>query len=144
MATGPTQTTPTTYPFRSRFIPNLINSLLINVHNLPPNTNHITRRHLELAYQFVLSISDDVTSIFLPLLPTSCLAPMLVHVSEIVTWRRYYLVFTYIYTILIQKDICDCRNVSVKLPCVYVCLSSGDLLSFPYFETFPFRKVTFF
>jgi hypothetical protein len=25
------------------------------LHNLPPNTNHITCRHLELAYQFVLS-----------------------------------------------------------------------------------------
>ena len=26
------------------------------VHNLPPNTSHITCRHFELAYQFVLSI----------------------------------------------------------------------------------------
>ena len=25
------------------------------LHNLPPNTDQITRRHLELAYQFVLS-----------------------------------------------------------------------------------------
>ena len=28
---------------------------------------------------------------------------------------------------LIEKDICDCRNVSVKTPCVYLCLLSGDL-----------------
>ena len=25
------------------------------LHNLPPDTNHMTLRHLELAYQFVLS-----------------------------------------------------------------------------------------
>ena len=35
--------------------------------------------------------------------------------------------FTYIYSLLIEKDICDCRNVSIKFPCVYMCLSSGDL-----------------
>ena len=29
-----------------------------------------------------------------------------------------------------EKDICDRRNVSVKLPCVFECLSSGDLLIF--------------
>ena len=39
-------------------------------------------------------------------------------------------VFIYIFSLLIEKDICDCRNVSVKLPCVYVCLSSGDLFVF--------------
>ena len=31
---------------------------------------------------------------------------------------------------LIEIDICDCRNVSVKLPCVYVCLSSRNLFIF--------------
>ena len=37
---------------------------------------------------------------------------------------------TYIYSLLIEKDICDCRNVLVNLPCVHVCLSSGDLFIF--------------
>ena len=46
---------------------------------------------------------------------------------------------TYIYSLLIEKDICDHKNVSVKLPCVYVCLSCGDhsmflvRVSFSYF-----------
>ena len=40
-----------------------------------------------------------------------------------------YHVFTCIYSLLIEKDICDWWNVSVKL-CVYVCLSSGDLFIF--------------
>ena len=44
--------------------------------------------------------------------------------------HHLYCVFTYIYSLLIEKDICDCQNVSVKLPCVYVCLSSGDLFIF--------------
>ena len=41
-----------------------------------------------------------------------------------------YYVFTYIYSLLIEKDICDRQNVSIKLPCVYVCLSSRDLFIF--------------
>ena len=36
----------------------------------------------------------------------------------------------YIYSLLFDKDICDCQNISVKLPCIYVCLSSGDLFIF--------------
>jgi hypothetical protein len=54
-------------------------------------------------------------------------------------------VFTYIYTLLIKKDICDCQNISIKLQCVYWCHSSGDffgksflflflLLYCPYFS----------
>ena len=35
-----------------------------------------------------------------------------------------------IYFRLIEKDICDGRNVSVKLPGVYLCLSSGDYFIF--------------
>ena len=30
----------------------------------------------------------------------------------------------------LRRDICDCRKVSVKLPRVYVCLSSRDLFIF--------------
>ena len=49
---------------------------------------------------------------------------------ETVMWRHLYCVFTYIYSLLIEKDIYNCRNVSVKLPCVYLCLSFGDLFFF--------------
>ena len=45
-------------------------------------------------------------------------------------WCHLYRVFTYIYSLLIEKDICDCWNISIMLACVYVCLSSGDLFIF--------------
>ena len=32
-----------------------------------------------------------------------------------------------IYSLVIEKDICDCQNVVIKLPCVFVCVSYGDL-----------------
>jgi hypothetical protein len=61
-------------------------------------------------------------------------------------------VFAYIYSCQIEKDICDYLNVSVKLSCVYVCLSSGNLiffckrflflflfLGYLYFGTLPFH-----
>jgi hypothetical protein len=37
-------------------------------------------------------------------------------------------VFTYIYYLLIKKDLRECRNLLVKFPCVSMCLSSGHLL----------------
>ena len=40
---------------------------------------------------------------------------------------RLYCVFTYIYSLLIKKDICDRQNISIKFPCVCVCLSLRDL-----------------
>ena len=43
-------------------------------------------------------------------------------------WHRLYCVFTYIYHLLIEKDIYDHQNVLIKLPCVCVHLSSRDLL----------------
>ena len=39
-------------------------------------------------------------------------------------------VFMYIYSLLIEKDICDRQNVLIKLPCVCVCLLSGNLFIF--------------
>ena len=61
-----------------------------------------------------------------------------------------YYAFTHIYSLLIEEDIRDCQNISVKLLCVYLCLLSGDLLNFlvelpnsffcyPKFVTFPFH-----
>jgi hypothetical protein len=38
----------------------------------------------------------------------------------------FILVFTYIYSLLIEKDICDRQNIPNKFPCVCVCLPSGD------------------
>jgi hypothetical protein len=45
-------------------------------------------------------------------------------------WNHLYNVFTYIYSLMIEKDICDCQNISIKLLCVYLCLSFGDLFVF--------------
>jgi len=39
----------------------------------------------------------------------------------------------YIYTLLNGKYICDYRNVSVKFPCDYVCLSFRDLFIYSLF-----------
>ena len=39
----------------------------------------------------------------------------------------------YIYSLLNGKQICDYRNISVKFPCVYVCLSSRDLFIYSLF-----------
>ena len=59
------------------------------------------------------------------------------HFYESMTWHHLYCVFTCIYSLLIEKDmwssnliekdICDHRNISIKLPCVCVCLSSAHL-----------------
>ena len=40
------------------------------------------------------------------------------------------------YSLLIKKDIHDRQNMSVKLLCVYVCLSSGDLFIFRKFSIY--------
>ena len=34
---------------------------------------------------------------------------------DTLTWHQIYCVFTYIYSLLIEKDLCDCQNISVKL-----------------------------
>jgi hypothetical protein len=53
-------------------------------------------------------------------------------------WRRLYCVFTYIFSLLIEKDICVFRKFSVKLTCVYVCFSSGDLFIFSIYFLFSY------
>ena len=38
-------------------------------------------------------------------------------------------VFTYIYSLLIDKDLCESLNKSIKFPCallLYLCVSTGD------------------
>jgi len=65
-----------------------------------------------------------------PLLPSSCPTPPWLLLSETARWRHLYRVFTYTYSVMIEKDICDCQNVSVKLPFVYVCFAFGDFFIF--------------
>ena len=60
-------------------------------------------------------------------------------------WHFLYRVFTYIYSLLIERDICDHWNISIKL-CVFVCafpleISSFFSKSFPFL--FPFLKYIF-
>ena len=51
-------------------------------------------------------------------------------VSKTLTWHRIYHVFTYSCFFLIEKDICNRQNISIKLPCVYLCFSSRSLYFF--------------
>ena len=39
-------------------------------------------------------------------------------------------VFRYIHSLLIEKDSCDHRNISIMFPFVCMCLSYGDLFNF--------------
>ena len=48
---------------------------------------------------------------------------------EAETFRQSQMCFS-IYSLLIEKEICDCQNISVKLPCVCVLLSSRDIFIF--------------
>ena len=60
-------------------------------------------------------------------------------VDEVKTlmWRHLYLVFTYIYYLLIEKDMCSHQNISIKFQCVCMCLSSRDYFIF-LIRVFPF------
>jgi hypothetical protein len=49
----------------------------------------------------------------------------------------YNLIYKYL---LIEKDICGCRNISIKFPCVCVCLFFGDLFNF-LVKVFPFLSL---
>ena len=54
-------------------------------------------------------------------------------ILKTVMWHRLYCVFTYIYSLKIEKGLCECRNLSVKYPCallVFLCLSSRGLFIF--------------
>ena len=42
-----------------------------------------------------------------------------------------------IYSLLIEKHFCECQNISIKILCVYLCLSSGDLFIF-FITVLPF------
>ena len=58
-------------------------------------------------------------------------------VSHLLWWQfsktlmvcRLYCWFTYVYSLLIEKDICDCRNISIMLP-LFVCAFHPEISSF--------------
>jgi hypothetical protein len=63
-----------------------------------------------------------------------------------------YSVFMYIYSLLIEKDLCKCRNVSVVSMCLFLPFIRRSFylfgksflflflfLCYPYFGTFPFH-----
>ena len=53
--------------------------------------------------------------------------------------------FTYIHSVMIDKSLCECQNISINFPCAilfYLCLSSGDLL-FVSGNSFPFLLIFF-
>ena len=54
------------------------------------------------------------------------------------TWCHLHSIFTYVYSLLIEKDICDHRNISNKFLRVCVCLTSGNLFIFSKSFPFPF------
>jgi hypothetical protein len=122
-------TIPTTYPFQSQLTPNLTNFLLIPVgmyvyfitypQILITSPTAILNTPINslcpLDPALVLT-SDDFQAIFPPTLPVS--HPLWWHSFESITWCHLYHMITYIYSLLIEKDICDCQNVPIKLPCV--------------------------
>ena len=72
---------------------------------------------------------------------------MWTHSKDGTTRHHLYCVFTYIYSLLTEKDICDYQNISVKLLYVYVCSSSEDLFIFLFYifcviYTFSFHLVS--
>jgi len=90
------------------------------LHNLPPNTNHITRHHLELAYQFVMSsrYSPDINVRWFPFN-----FPFLSRNPSGGTFLKLscgviFIMCSHTFSLFWLKDICDCQNISIKLPCV--------------------------
>ena len=39
-----------------------------------------------------------------------------------------------------EKDLCECQNISIQFPCIYLCLSSRDLFIF-FSKSFPFSYI---
>ena len=114
-----------TYSFRLQITPTPFYFLLecSVLHNLPPNTNHILNFSINsfcpLDTALVLT-SDNLHVTFPPSPPPflSCIHPGGTYLK--LAWCHLYHEFTYIYSLLIEKDICDRWCVSVKLPCVCV------------------------
>ena len=57
---------------------------------------------------------------------------------ETVTGRHMYYVFTYIYSLLIEKDLCECQSMSVKFLCAFSFYSFQSDTSLFFGKRFPF------
>ena len=77
-----------------------------------------------LQFAFILITCDSQFSLYFPIFSLN----LSFLIASFLTQK--YCVFTYIYSLLIEKDTYDCQNISVKFLCVYMCLSSGDLFIF--------------
>ena len=103
------------------------------------------QRVYKLFYFSVLSVYDPIHHSLcrMKLGPNTVPFPLFLLIS----WsncRHLYCVFTFTYSLLLERDLCECRNPSVKFPhtlLVYLCLSSGDLFIFG--ESFPFLFLFF-
>ena len=56
------------------------------------------------------------------------------------TCDAIFVMFTYMHSLLNEKDACDRRNILIMFQCVCVCLSYGDLFNF-WKEFFPFLSL---
>ena len=54
-------------------------------------------------------------------------------VKQTVTWRHLHCVFTYIYSILIEEDLCENRYISVKFPWALWFISAFHMETSSYF-----------
>ena len=61
-----------------------------------------------------------------------------IFLSKDVMWCHLYGVFTYTYSLLTEKDLCECWNVSVKFPCALLFICAFDK-SFPFLFLFSFQ-----
>ena len=95
-----------------------------------------------ILYFFFFFLSVDLSYFklfknpFPPLLPSSCSFPWWLLLGT-VAWHHLYCVFTYIYSILIEKDPYECQIVSVKFPCMCIGICSIDLEASSIFGKFP-------
>ena len=136
MTAGPPPIVPMTYPFHPQFTPDLTNSLLIAVGmyvysiTCPLILTSSPTAILNLpSYSFCLLdtalvlTSDNVLLNFSPSIP--CNPLMAPFKNSLVTPSLSYV-------LLIEKDGCDRWNISIKFPCVCMCLSYGDCFNFWY------------
>ena len=166
MATGALPTVPTTYPYQLQSIPNVTIPVAIHtkchqlafnscwnecgLHDLFPNTNHIACCHLEFAYQFILSsrqspginlrsvpfnfpIIPSTPPLFLSYTIPGCTSPKLSHGAVFTLCSCTFTLFRW-------------SKFSVKHPCVYACLSLGDLfiISVRVSSFFSYFRVSFY
>ena len=117
------------------------------LHNLPPNTNQNTCRHLELAFNSFYPPDIDLVLISdnsLPLFPS--FSPSLLYLFLLLTaLTQNCHMAPSLLCLPINKDLHKCRNVSVKFLCVYLCLSSENFFIFSSFPfLFPFLCYLYF